>query len=124
MDNELTVEISLNENYLFIELRGKVSDDNLLQVSRQVQESSEYKPGMSEVWDITCVDLSDANPEVLFNATEALKVLWEGYQASKVAVVSGKSINIGHIHLFKELYQRDDVQAFETLIDAEKWLSE
>lgn len=124
MENEFEVDVRFNSDYVLIELKGKVSDDFLLQVSKYLQESSEYKSGMSEIWDITHVDLSDVNPEVLFRASDELYILWEGYQKSKVAVVSGKSINMGHIHLFRELYQRDDVNGFETLIEAEKWLAE
>ncbi len=123
-DKKFRSQVTFKSDYVLIELEGMLSGDFILEISKQVQKSEEYKPGTSEIWDISSADLSEVDSDSLFKASEDLEATWQGFQKSKIAVVSQKSINIGHIYLFSELYQRDTVRAFESLKEAKKWFAE
>lgn len=123
MKNNSNVKVSKNGDFILVQLVGKITEISVQEASGKLLQIDNYEPGTPEIWEITEADLSDVDSTKIEAASKFVAEMWEGMPTAPIAVVSENPINLGHANLFREYYQREVIEVFTSLKEAENWVS-
>lgn len=114
--------ISSTPTYIVVELQGRISAKTVIDASKALLTHPGYQSGDCVLWNASNADLSDIEPEVIEDTVLEIDQIYEGLPLGHIAIVSEKLINLGVISFFQEIYNKTDVQVFDSLEAAEDWL--
>ena len=121
----MAIRIDEEKNIAYIKIIGKVRSRKILDSFDQTVSSKNYKKGMGRLWDLTEIDLSLLETELIPRMARYSLKCPAGIRDVKVAFVVTESLEYGLTRMFQtysEMYAKSQVRIFDTIEKAEQWM--
>jgi hypothetical protein len=120
--------IDYEKNTVYLKLTGNVDIVAFKELFNKAVESDEYEAGMARLWDLSEADLSEMSAEDIDQMTKYSSIHYPDFvNAVKVAFVATNPRAFGLTRMFALISEAQDqanVQVFDNLADAEKWIAQ
>jgi len=119
----IETEYDLSGNLTVIKAEGRMKPDDFRAWTTRYYSGTVTPLAL---WDLTQADLSEIHAEDLRNDAAHTRSLADARKGGKTAIVSGTSLEYGLSRMLSTFYEFEempfDVQVFENMDDALKWL--
>ena len=123
----MDIRIDEKKNIVYITLEGESSGKVIVDLFQKVLSMSEYKKGMSRIWDLRNGDFTKSSIDDIIYVSEHTSMPDDDINDVRVALIAGQDMSYAASSAFTAISQGSDrrsINVVSSMEEAEEWIRE